>query len=354
MTPNVPQNESRLEMDREISQLQSAALERIHAAKSLPDLESVRIDVLGRKGSLSHFSKTFGKLSPEERATAGKALNAAKEALETALDSKKQAFDDEVQRERLKAEWVDLTLPAPGPRPGSLHPVTQIQAEIEDLFSSLGFAVLDGPEVETEYHNFDALNIPPEHPARDMQDTFWLKDGNLLRTHTSPVQVRGMEKLGPPLRMIAPGRVFRNEEVDPSHEHTFYQLEGMMIDRDVSVAHLIYFMKTLLSAIFKRDVTVRLRPGYFPFVEPGFELDIQCLICGGPGCPVCKQSGWVELLPCGLVHPNVLRMSGIDPEQWNGFAFGLGLTRLAMMRYGIDDIRLLQGGDLRFLSQFQA
>ena len=173
--------------------------------------------------------------------------------------------------------------------------------------------MLDGPEVETEYHNFDALNIPPDHPARDMQDTFWLDGGNLLRTHTSPVQVRGMERLGPPLRMIAPGRVFRNESVDASHEHTFYQLEGMMIDRDVSVAHLIYFMKTLLTAIFHREVTVRLRPGYFPFVEPGFELDIQCLICGGPGCPVCKQSGWVELLPCGLVNPNVLRMSGIDP-----------------------------------------
>ena len=249
-------------------------------------------------------------------------------------------------------EWLDLTLPAPGPRPGSLHPVTIIQNEIEDLFTSLGFTVLDGPEVETEYHNFDALNIPPEHPARDMQDTFWLSNGHLLRTHTSPVQVRGMEKLGPPLRMIAPGRVFRNEEVDASHEHTFYQLEGMMIDRNVSVANLIYFMKTLLSAIFHLEAVVRLRPGYFPFVEPGFELDIRCLICGGPGCPVCKQSGWVELLPCGLVHPKVLRMSGIDPEQWGGFAFGLGLTRLAMMRYGIDDIRLLASGDLRFLRQF--
>jgi len=206
--------------------------------------------------------------------------------------------------------------------------------------------------VETEYHNFDALNIPPDHPARDMQDTFWLEGGNLLRTHTSPVQVRGMERLGPPLRMIAPGRVFRNESVDASHEHTFYQLEGMMVERDVSVAHLLYFMKTLLTAIFGREVKVRLRPGYFPFVEPGFELDIQCLICGGSGCPVCKQSGWVELLPCGLVNPNVLRMSGIDPEHWGGFAFGLGLTRLAMMRYGIDDIRQLQGGDLRFLEQF--
>ena len=261
-------------------------------------------------------------------------------------------FAEAALRARLDAEWLDLTLPAPGPRRGHLHPITRIQRELEELFISLGFAVLDGPEVETEYHNFDALNIPADHPARDMQDTFWLEDGNLLRTHTSPVQVRGMERLGPPLRMIAPGRVFRNESVDASHEHTFYQLEGMMIDRDVSVAHLLYFMKTLLTAIFHRDVTVRLRPGYFPFVEPGFELDIQCLICGGPGCPVCKQSGWVELLPCGLVNPNVLRMSGIDPEEWNGFAFGLGLTRLVMMRYGIDDIRQLQGGDLRFLEQF--
>jgi phenylalanyl-tRNA synthetase alpha chain len=185
-----------------------------------------------------------------------------------------------------------------------------------------------------------------------MQDTFWLTDGNLLRTHTSPVQVRGMERLGPPLRMIAPGRVFRNEEVDASHEHTFYQVEGMMVDRNVSVANMIYFMKTLLSAIFRREATVRLRPGYFPFVEPGFELDIQCLICGGAGCAVCKHSGWVELMPCGLVHPNVLSMSGIDPGQWGGFAFGLGLTRLAMMRYAIDDIRLFSSGDLRFLEQF--
>jgi phenylalanyl-tRNA synthetase alpha chain len=312
----------------------------------------VRVDVLGRKGSLGQFSKEFGKLSPEERSVAGKALNAAKEALESAFEARKHAFDAEALNARLGSEWIDLTLPAPGPRPGSLHPVTQVQTELEDLFTSLGFAVLDGPEVETEYHNFDALNIPATHPARDMQDTFWLTDGNLLRTHTSPVQVRGMERLGPPLRMIAPGRVFRNEEVDASHEHTFYQVEGMMVDRNVSVAHMLYFMKTLLSAIFRREVTIRLRPGYFPFVEPGFELDIQCLICGGPGCAVCKQSGWVELMPCGLVHPNVLRMSGIDPDEWGGFAFGLGLTRLAMMRYGIDDIRLFESGDLRFLRQF--
>jgi phenylalanyl-tRNA synthetase alpha chain len=339
-------------IEERIAQLQAAAAARIEAARNIDQLEAVRVDVLGRKGTLAQISKDFGKLAAEERAGAGKALNAAKQTLEAAFEIKQQRFSGAALDARLNTEWIDLTLPAPGPRPGSLHPVTQIQTELEDLFVSLGFAVLDGPEVEDEYHNFDALNIPADHPARDMQDTFWLDGGLLLRTHTSPVQVRGMERLGPPLRMIAPGRVFRNEEVDASHEHTFYQLEGMMVDREVSVANLIYFMKTLLSAIFKRDVTVRLRPGYFPFVEPGFELDIQCLICGGPGCPVCKQSGWVELLPCGLVHPNVLRMSGIDPDEWGGFAFGLGLTRLAMMRYGIDDVRLLQSGDLRFLNQF--
>jgi phenylalanyl-tRNA synthetase alpha chain len=339
-------------LDESIQELASRSLARIAAAPSAEALEAVRVDAVGRKGALAEISKGMGKLSPEERKRIGQVLNAAKQQLEAALDARKQEFDEAALRTRLDAEWVDLTLPAPGPRRGHLHPITRIQRELEDLFVSLGFTVLDGPEVETEYYNFDALNIPPDHPARDMQDTFWLDGGNLLRTHTSPVQVRGMERLGPPLRMIAPGRVFRNESVDASHEHTFYQLEGMMIDRDVSVAHLIYFMKTLLAAIFQRDVTVRLRPGYFPFVEPGFELDIQCLICGGPGCPVCKHSGWVELLPCGLVNPHVLRTSGIDPDQWGGFAFGLGLTRLVMMRYGIDDIRHLQGGDLRFLEQF--
>src|SRR5437879_2151921 len=339
-------------LDQQIRELASHAEARIAAARSAQDLELVRVEVLGRKGVLAQISKEMGKLAPGERARVGKLLNAAKQALEEALEAGKKRFEEAALRDQLEAEWVDLTLPAPGPRPGSLHPVSQMQMEIEDLFVSLGFMVLDGPEVETEYYNFDALNIPPEHPARDMQDTFWLDGGNLPLTHTSPAQVRGLERQSPPLRIIAPGRVFRNESVDASHEHTFYQLEGMMVDRDVSVAHLLYFMKTLLSAIFKRDVTVRLRPGYFPFVEPGFELDIQCLICGGSGCAVCKQSGWVELLPCGLVHPNVLRMRVIDPEQWSGFAFGLGLTPLVMMRYAIDDIRQLQGGDLRFLRQF--
>ena len=339
-------------LETKLSELDANARRQIETASTVEELERVRVEVLGRKGALANISKDLGKLPVEERARAGKLLNSVKQALEEALQARQKRLETDVAEIRLNAEWIDLTLPSPAPARGHLHPISRIQAEIEDVFTSLGFAVLDGPEVETEYYNFDALNIPPDHPARDMQDTFWLTDGNLLRTHTSPVQVRGMEKLGPPLRMIAPGRVFRNEEVDASHEHTFYQLEGMMIDREVSVAHLVYFMKTLLSAVFHREVTVRLRPGYFPFVEPGFELDILCLICGGEGCPVCKQGGWVELLPCGLVQPNVLRMSGIDPEAWNGFAFGLGLTRLVMMRYAIDDIRHLQGGDLRFLTQF--
>jgi phenylalanyl-tRNA synthetase alpha chain len=339
-------------LDQSIRELESGSLARIASAGSLDDLETVRVQVLGRKGALDQFFKQMGKLAPDERARAGRLLNGAKQTLEAALESGKRQFADAALRTRLEREWVDLTLPAPGPRRGHLHPVTQVQRELEEVFRSLGFAVLDGPEVETEYRNFDALNIPADHPARDAQDTFWLANGDLLRTHTSPVQVRGMERLTPPLRMIAPGRVFRNESVDASHEHTFYQIEGMMIDRGVSVANLLYFMRIMLAAVFRREVNVRLRPGFFPFVEPGFELDIQCLLCNGSGCPVCKQSGWVEQLGCGMVHPNVLRMSGIDPEEWSGFAFGLGLTRLVMMRYEIDDIRHLQGGDLRFLEQF--
>ncbi len=339
-------------LEDNLAELRASALARIAAAASTEELELVRVDVLGRKGTLAQISKEMGKVAPEQRGSVGKRLNAVKQEIEAAFETKSSQFTETALQARLDSEWIDLTLPAPGSRPGTLHPVTQIQAEIEDLFVSMGFAVLDGPEVESEYNNFDALNIPADHPARDTQDTFWLSGGNLLRTHTSPVQVRGMETLGPPLRMIAPGRVFRNESVDASHDHTFYQLEGMLIDREVSVANLIYFMKTMLTAIFHREVTVRLRPGFFPFVEPGFELDIHCLICGGSGCPVCKQSGWVEQLGCGLVHPNVLRMCKIDPEQWGGFAFGLGLTRLVMMRYAIDDIRQLQGGDLRFLRQF--
>lgn len=343
--------EPALSLESLLSDLEARARERIEAASTREELEAVRIEALGRKGTLAQVSKQLGSLPAEERARIGRLLNAVKQGLEQRLAARLAEFERRELEARLEAEWLDLTRPAPGPRPGSLHPITQLQYEIEDLFTSLGFTVLDGPEVETEYHNFDALNIPPDHPARDVQDTFWLVDGHLLRTHTSPVQVRGMEKFRPPLRMIAPGRVFRNEEVDASHEHTFYQVEGMMIDREVSVAHLIYFMKVLVNHIFRRETEVRLRPGYFPFVEPGFELDARCPFCTD-GCSVCKRSTWIELLPCGMVHPNVLKAGGIDPEEWTGFAFGLGLSRLVMLRYGIDDVRHLLSGDLRFLEQF--
>ncbi len=347
-----------MSIEETLAGLHASALAQLEQASTLDAVEAVRVETLGRKGRINDVSKLMAKLAPEERGRIGKLLNSTKQDLEVRIDTRKASLELAAREARLDSEWIDLTEPAPGVRPGSLHPVTMIQKELEQLFASLGFAVLDGPEVELEEYNFDKLNIPANHPARDMQDTFWLKaapgeQSRLLRTHTSPVQVRGLENLKPPLKMIAPGRVFRNEEVDASHEHTFYQLEGMMVDRDVSVAHLIYFMKTFLSAVFKRDVTVRLRPGFFPFVEPGFELDIRCLICGGAGCPVCKRSGWVELCPCGLVHPEVLRAGGADPEIWNGFAFGLGLTRLAMMRYAIDDIRLFMSGDLRFFNQFR-
>lgn len=335
-----------------LTELEARAAALLDAAAGDEALEAARVEFLGRKGALATIGKEMARLTPDERAQVGRLLNSVKQNLEARYDARKSAFERAALDARLASEWVDLTLPAPGVRPAPLHPLTQIQRELEDLFTSLGFAIVDGPEVETEWYNFDALNIPPSHPARDAQDTFWLEDGHLLRTHTSPVQVRAIERFGAPLRIIAPGRVFRNEELDASHEHTFYQLEGMMVDRHVSVGHMLYFMKSLLAAIFGREVTVRLRPGFFPFVEPGFELDIQCLICGGDGCPVCKQSGWVELLPCGLVHPNVLRSGGLDPAEWNGFAFGLGLTRLVMMRYAIDDIRHLAAGDLRFLRQF--
>ncbi|MDZ4786821.1 MAG: phenylalanine--tRNA ligase subunit alpha, partial [bacterium] len=250
----------------------------------------------------------------------------------------------------LKDSNLDLGLQAAG-----YHPTSIVQREIEDIFISMGFDVLDGPHIEDDWHNFAALNVAADHPARDMQDTFWFPDAvHLLRTHTSCIQVRGMEVKKPPFKFVAPGKVFRCERTDASHEMVFHQMDGMMVGEDVSVAHLIYFMKTLLTEVFKRDVEVRLRPGFFPFVEPGFELDIKCLICSAKGCSVCKHSGWVELLPCGMVHPNVLKAGNIDPEKFTGFAFGLGLDRLVMMRYGIDDIRLIHSGDLRFISQFKS
>jgi phenylalanyl-tRNA synthetase alpha chain len=250
-----------------------------------------------------------------------------------------------------KSTVFDNTLPI-DKNLGTLSPITIVAKEVTDILVKMGFVVVSGPEKEFDYYNFEALNIPKTHPARDMQDTYWLDNGQLLRTHTSPCQVRAMEKYGAPLRIVAPGRCFRNEDIDACHENTFFQIEGMVIDKDISINNLLYVMKTLLSEIFNQEVDVRLRPGFFPFVEPGFELDVKCLICGGKGCPTCKGGGWVELMPCGMVHPEVLRMSKIDPAIYSGFAFGLGLTRLAMMKYKIKDIRVLNSGDIRSLKQF--
>ncbi|MFH1742101.1 MAG: phenylalanine--tRNA ligase subunit alpha [bacterium] len=320
--------------------------------ENIRDLEEVRTRFLSRKGLLAQSRQgfSFKSASPEERKEFGACFNNAKTAMEEAVAQRRGDLESTERESQIRD--VDVTLPGDRPGLGSLHPLTIVQSFIEDIFESLGFQVAEGFDVETDYYNFVALNIPENHPAREMQDTFWLTNGMLLRTQTSACQVRIMKQVKPPFRFIFPGRCFRYETTDASHETTFYQLEGLMVDRDVTVAHLIAVMKTLLSRVFGREVTVRLRPGYFPFVEPGFELDIMCLICGGEGCSTCKRSGWVELLPCGMVHPNVLRFGGINPDEWTGFAFGLGLTRLVMMRYGISDIRVLNSGDLRVLRQF--
>lgn len=304
------------------------------------------------KGPLAEAMRSIKSFAAEDRGQAGQNINKTKttvaEKFAAAMDALRAAG---VASERKSASDFDPTLPPARTLRGALHPVTIVQREVERIFSSLGFAVVGGPEMETEFYNFEALNIPAMHPARDAQDTFWLTNGWLLRTHTSPCQVRAMLRYGPPIRVIAPGRCFRYEAIDASHENTFYQLEGLLIDKDISIAHLIAFMKLLLREVFYRDVKVRLRPGFFPFVEPGFELDMSCAICDGKGCPTCKRSGWVEILPCGMVHPNVLRHGKIDPHEYTGFAFGLGLTRLAMMKYGVGDIRILNSGDLRGIVQ---
>ncbi|MDP2983017.1 MAG: phenylalanine--tRNA ligase subunit alpha [Candidatus Latescibacter sp.] len=333
--------------------LRGQFLRDVETVQSMKDLESVQIQYLGRKGLLAEFRKNvdFRALSEEERGALGKSFNDLKNLMENSLGEAKSRLESAAT---VSGPCIDLTLPGAGQSLGSLHPITLVQMELENIFMSMGFAIETGFDVETEYYNFDSLNIPFDHPAREMQDTFWLTNGMLLRTHTSANQVRALEKYGVPMKVIFPGRCFRYEAIDANHENTFYQLEGLMVDRDISVAHLISVMKTLLAEVFHREVEVRLRPGYFPFVEPGFELDIKCLICDGGGCRSCKEAGWLELLPCGLVHPNVLRYGGVDPEKWSGFAFGLGLTRLAMMKFGIPDIRLFNLGDIRMLDQFPA
>lgn len=329
------------------------ARERIGACPDVSALKTLEREYVGKKGVVAAMLAEIPKLAPEARKAHGQRANALKQAILELIEERRQALEATRLDAARRADDFDPTLPPPRPVRGSLHPITQVTRELEDLFLSMGYEVLDGPEVELDHYNFEALNITKDHPARDAQDTFYCDDvGRLvLRTHTSPVQVRAMEGREPPFRVIAPGRVFRQETTDASHDHTFYQMEGLVVGKDVSVAHLIGAMKTLLRGIFGRDLDVRLRPGHFPFVEPGFELDARCPFCEA-GCSVCKRTTWIELLPCGLVHPNVLRAGGVDPEVWSGFAFGLGLSRLVMLRYDIDDVRHLLDGDVRFLEQF--
>lgn len=333
--------------------------EELKGIHKIPDLLNLKAKYIGKQGFISDVMKGLKDASVEEKKIIGPKANEVKEAIEKQVAQKLLELEIQDINQGLAKNKIDISLTDSvldkGLQAAGYHPVTIVQQEIEDIFISMGFEVLDGPHIEDEYHNFEALNIPATHPARDMQDTFWFADKkHLLRTHTSTIQVRGMKERKPPFRFVGPGKVFRCERTDASHEMVFHQLEGMMVGENVSVGNLIYFMKTLLTEIFKKEVEVRLRPGFFPFVEPGFELDIRCLICQGKGCSVCKHVGWVELLPCGMVHPNVLKSGGVDPEKYSGFAFGLGLDRLVMMKYGIDDIRYLHAGDLRFNSQFKS
>ena len=315
------------------------------------ELNDLRIKYTGKSGLITDALKLIKDIEPSERKAYGESVNKLKVEIEDSLSAKHEDFVNKaIEAEVAGTKRVDLTVPL-AMRTGSLHPITIVQKRIIDIFASMGFTVEDGNEVETEYNNFEAVNVPKDHPARDMQDTFWLDNGEVLKTQTSAGQNRIMRKYGAPLKAIFPGRCFRNEELDASHENTFFQLEGMMIDKNISISNLIYFMKNMLSQVFGKEMNVRLRPGFFPFTEPSFELDASCPFCGGKGCKTCKQSGWIELCPCGMIHPNVLRNGGIDPEEYQGFAFGLGFTRFAMMTFEIDDIRVLNSGKLKELTQ---
>lgn len=351
-------------MKDRINELKEKFTKQLETVSDQKSLEELRIAFLSKKGYVSAMMSELAKMSNEQKKEAGAMINSFKQDVSAHFDEKmSQILKAEEARLIGSAESYDESLPEDIKR-GSYHPITLIQRELEDIFGSMGFNVEDYSEIVDDYHCFEALNIPPYHPARDMQDTYYLTTPNqLLKSHTSAAQNSIMHKYGPllkesgrPIRAVFPGRCFRNEDIDACHENTFFQMEGIMIDKNISITNLIYFMKTMLSEVFERDVTVRLRPGFFPFVEPGFELDIQCLICGGSGCGSCKDSGWLELCPCGMIHPNVLKYGGIntedDPYEYTGFAFGLGLTRLAMMKYGVKDIRMFNEGDLNALSQF--
>jgi len=337
----------------ERAELRERALAAIAAAREPSELARVEREFLAKEGALGKLLGTIRDVPPAERKAFGEAANELKRALEAALAERRAVLE----RERLVAERTDEhfdpTLPARALAHGSLHPLTHVVRRLEQIFSSMGYAILDGPEVELDAYNFEKLNIPHDHPAREMHDTFWCdrEQKLLMRTHTSPVQIRALERMSPPFRAIVPGRCFRNETTDASHEHTFHQMEGLVVGEGITVGHLIGTMKTFLREVFQKDLEVRLRPGYFPFVEPGFELDVRCPFCT-EGCSVCKRSTWIELCPCGMVHPAVLKAGGVDAQRYTGFAFGLGLSRLVMLRYGIDDIRHLMGADVRFLEQF--
>lgn len=320
-------------------------------ADDIQALETVRVDYLGKKGALTALLKGLASLPPEERPAAGAQINVVKQELQGLIGDRRSGLEEAAVNARLASEAIDVTLPGRNPEAGHLHPVTRTIERIEDFFIAAGFSVADGPEIEDDYYNFEALNFPPEHPARAEHDTFFVDPKTVLRTHTSPVQVRVMENEEPPLRVICPGRVYRCDS-DLTHTPMFHQVEGLLVDEQSSLADLKGLIEQFLQVFFEQELEVRFRPSYFPFVEPGAEVDIQCVHCGGAGCRVCSHTGWLEVMGCGMVHPRVFEMSGIDPERYAGFAFGMGVERLAMLRYSVNDLRLFFENDLRFLSQF--
>lgn len=340
------------ELVKRLEHLERDALQRMRDASSPEELEQVRLQYLSRRGELQQILRTIGRLPPEERPQVGRVANRVREMLQSVYTQRQREIEVQQQQLKLLQERIDVTMPGRIWRIGRLHPLTQVINEICDIFTDLGFEVVEGPEVETEWHNFIALNIPPEHPARDDHDSFYITDEILLRTETSAVQIRTMEARQPPIRIISPGRVYRRDQVDRTHSHTFHQVEGLLIDEDVTFADLKGTLFAFAQRFFGEGVKIRFRPHYFPFTEPSAEVDVNCIVCGGSGCPVCKHTGWVEVLGCGMVHPNVLENVGYDTERWQGYAFGMGVERLTMVRYGIDDIRLFFDNDMRFLRQF--
>jgi phenylalanyl-tRNA synthetase alpha chain len=334
-----------------LSTLVEQALAEVDSSATLAALDEVRVRVLGKKGLLTEQLKSLGSLSAAERPAAGQRINDAKTSIQAALEMHRIRLEQAALEKELKQGTIDVTLPGRGQEPGSVHPVTRTRLRIESIFKQAGFQVASGPEVEDDFHNFEALNIPKNHPARAMHDTFYFPDGRLLRTHTSPVQIRSMRAQPPPLAVIAPGRVYRMDS-DMTHTPMFPQVEGMVVGENVSFANLKAMLHTFVERFFERPLGMRLRPSYFPFTEPSAECDIECVFCDGGGCRVCKHTGWLEILGCGMIHPNVLQAAGIDSEAWQGYAFGMGIDRLAMLRYGVDDLRLFFENDLQFLKQF--